>query len=168
MRAVWSALKAERTTAGKLCASELHRNSFFHPRINLLSALTQWLMALVYPLSPKGTSWEMKPSGSITWHLPHHSGLGLGVGNRSVLPGSATFRLQSCLPWESVAGHLWIMMCGNLGFYFCKSLAGCKSWWQDPWAQQENTNDRSRYRLVHFYFPSLCLPFLFFPFFLSL
>ena len=55
----------------------------------------------VSPLSPKGTSWEMKPSGSITCHLSHHWGLCLGVGKRGALPGSATFRLQSHLPWES-------------------------------------------------------------------
>lgn len=117
----------------------------------------------VSPLSPKGTYWEMKPSGSITWRLSHHSGLGLGVGKRSALPGSATFRLQSCLPWESIAVLLWIMMCGNIGFYFCKSSAGYKSWWQDPWAQREDSNGRSTHSSLLFFFPSLCLTFYFFP-----
>lgn len=122
----------------------------------------------VFSLSLKGSSWEMKPSGSITCHLSHDSCLGLGVGKRNALPGSATFRLQSHLPWESVAGLLWIMMCRNAGFYFCRSSAGYKSWCQAPWAQQKDINGKSMHNLLLLSPPPFTVSYLlFFPFFLS-
>lgn len=56
-----------------------------------------------------------------------------------------------------MSGHLWNMKCGNTGFYFCKCLARYKSWWQDPWAQQEDTNGEAH---TCFLFSSV-LPFIF-------
>lgn len=75
------------------------------------------------------------------------------MGKRAALPGSATFRLQSQLSWEKMADGLWNMMCGNTGVYFCEFSGRYKSWWQDPWAQQEDTNGRSMHSLLHFYSP---------------
>lgn len=110
----------------------LQRNCCFHLWINVLAALVQWLRALVYPLSPKGTSWETKPSGSITWRLPHLCGLGQEGGKRSALPGAATFPLQSRLRRERIVGLLWIMTYGNTGNTFVNPQLGAKAHGRTP------------------------------------
>lgn len=53
------------------------------------------------------------------------------------------------------------MMCGNIGFYFCKSSAGYESWWQDHWGQQEDTNGRSMHSPLYLFLFHCTLPSIF-------